>query len=157
MSLLGRLTRGSDDLDTPAEALIPLIPYLPKQVWEPCPGRGALTYALEKNNVNVIETFTDFMETDGPASMCEAIVTNPPFSKKAKFISRCMELGKPWALLLPVTTLGVRACQKNLINCQFLFLPRRIDFTGKRAPWFAVMWVCYGLGLPRDVNFMGLA
>ena len=154
MSLLKRLTRGSDNLDTPEEALIPLLQYLPKQVWEPCPGRGVLTHALIRHNICVIETPTDFMVREWPNIMCEAIVTNPPFSLKAKFIARCAELGRPWALLLPVTTLGVRACQRHLHDAEIIFLPKRIDFTGKKAPWFAVCWVTWGLGIGKQLNFV---
>ena len=154
MSLLSRLTRGSDNLDTPEAALLPLLQYLPKQVWEPCRGRGALTRALVKHDICVIETFGDFLVTSWPDIMCESIVTNPPFSLKAKFIARCAELGKTWALLLPVTTLGVRACQRHLHDAEIIFLPKRIDFTGKKAPWFAVCWVTWGLGIGKQLNFV---
>ena len=154
MSLLKRLTRGSDDLDTPEAALLPLLPYLPKQVWEPCPGRGVLTRTLAEHDVFVIETFGDFLVTPWPRVVCDAVVTNPPFSLKAKFIARCVELGRPWALLLPVTTLGVRACQRHLHDAEIIFLPKRIDFTGGRAPWFAVCWITFGLRIGKQLNFV---
>ena len=34
----------------------------------------------------------------------DCIITNPPFSLKQEFLQRCYELGKPFALLLPLTT-----------------------------------------------------
>jgi len=143
-------------MDTPRDAAVPLIPYLPKQVWEPCPGRHALTRALtELGGICVIETYGDFLVTEWPNVMCGAIVTNPPFSLKAKFIARCSEIGRPWALLLPVTTLGVHACQRHLRDAEIVFLPKRIDFTGKKAPWFAVAWFTWGLGIGKQLNFLG--
>lgn len=164
MSLRERLTRGSDDLDTPAEAVDALIPFLPQHpemhywhICEPAPGREVLARHLGKKGYGVtipVAFGWDFLKTPWDYSEYSAIITNPPFSKKAQFIARCMEIGKPWALLLPVTTLGVRACQKNLHDAEIIFLPKRIDFTGKKAPWFAVMWVTWSLGIGKQLNFV---
>ncbi len=82
------------------------------------------------------------------------MVTNPPFSLKAKWLERANNLGKPYAILLPVTTLGARNCQLQLDGADVLFLPRRIDFTGGNSPWFAVAWFTKGLGLPNQINFV---
>jgi len=144
-----------DDIDTPEEALLPLIPYLPKQVWEPCPGRHVLAQHLAKHNICVIETFQDFLVAAWPNEACDAIVTNPPFSLKGKFIARCAAWNKPWALLLPVTTPGVRAAQIHLHDAEIIFLPKRIDFTGGKAPWFAVAWFTWGLKIGRQMTFAG--
>ena len=154
MSLLPRLTRGSDNLDTPLEAVRHLWPYLPLNclVWECAPGNGVMVKHLKNCGFRVIDEKRDFL-TVLPFD-CDVIMTNPPFSKKAQFIARCMEIGKPWALLLPVTTLGVRACQKNLHNAEIVFLPKRIDFTGKKAPWFAVAWFTWGLNIGRQMTFL---
>ena len=35
----------------------------------------------------------------------DMIITNPPYSLKDKFIEKCYEYGKPFALLLPLTAL----------------------------------------------------
>ena len=145
--------RGGDDMDTPEAALLPVLQYLPAPVWEPCPGRHALTHLLERHGKPVIETEGDFLVEPWPNGICQVVVTNPPFSKKSQFIARCMELGKPWALLLPVTTLGVRACQKHLHDAEIIFLPKRIDFTGKKAPWFAVAWFTWGLNIGKQLTF----
>ena len=161
MSLLPRVragSRGSNDLDTPEEAVRYLLPYLPPpllSIWEPCPGNHAMTRALEKvSGLDVVETTFDFLSSFILENGYDVIVTNPPFSKKAQFIERCVQIGKPWALLLPVTTLGVRRCQINLKDTEILFPPKRIDFTGKKAPWFAVMWVTQGLQIGRQMTFV---
>ena len=158
MSLLPRVragSKGSNELDTPEGALLHLFSLLPLQVWEPCPGNHALTMALAKHNITAIETYDDFLTHETwPSVNCRAIVTNPPFSLKAKFLARCRFWQKPWALLLPVTTLGARRCQINLKDTEIIFLPKRIDFTGKKAPWFAVMWVTQGLQIGRQMTFV---
>ena len=80
----------------------------------------------------------------------DVIVTNPPFSMKEQWVARTMEFGKPWALLLPIAALGVRRSNLNvyLSECQILLPPRRIDFTGKKAPWQYCAWYTWGLDLP---------
>lgn len=57
---------------------------------------------LEKNGMRVkksdIQTGEDFLEV--PLKDCDWIITNPPFSIADKFIRRCYEHEKPFALLL---------------------------------------------------------
>ncbi len=145
-----------DELWTPSEALQPLIKYLPKSwaYWDCAPGSGQLIEHLRQANrivYNAVEA--DFFKTDLPHRV-NMIITNPPYSKKAKFLERCVELEIPWALLLPVTTLGVKRCQKFLVNAEILFLPKRIDFTGKKNPWFAVAWFTEGLEIGKQITFV---
>jgi len=159
MSLLPRLTRGSNDLTTPEEALLPILPYLPHRVWECAPGKWPewrMVRELEASGRYVLAYDNhDFLQDEPPDldTFC-AIVTNPPFSTKTQFMARCAEIGKPWALLLPVTALGVYKCQRYLHDAEILFLPKRIDFTGKKAPWFAVAWFTWGLGIGRQITFV---
>src|SRR3990172_6039824 len=89
VSLLPRVragSRGSNDLDTPEEAVRYLLPYLPPpllSIWEPCPGNHAMTRALEKvSGLDVVETTFDFLSSFILENGYDVIVTNPPFSKK---------------------------------------------------------------------------
>ena len=142
-----------DELYTPSGAVLPLLPHLPKGiVWESAPGTGELVAILENNARRVVWSHKDYFLWQPKSWSVQ--VTNPPFSLKAKWLNRANELGKPYAILLPVTTLGSRACQKELDGCQVLFLPKRIDFTGKKAPWFAVAWFTKGLGMPSQLMFV---
>jgi len=141
-----------DELYTPYEALKYLIPYLPNGIiWESAPGTGALVRMLENRWFKVISEDRDFFAWE--PKKWDYMVTNPPFSLKARWLERANFLGKPYAILLPVTTLGSRNCQLQLTNCDILFLPRRIDFTGKGAPWFSVAWYTKGL-LPERILFV---
>ena len=74
---------------------------------------------------------------------------------KDKFLERCYEIGKPFALLLPLTALEGIARQElyKKYGLELILLPKRIDFTGKKAPWFAVAWFTYGFNLPKEINF----
>ena len=141
-----------DDISTPEGVVDVLFPYLDKDwtIYEPCPGEGMLVgYLVDAGYA--VKSYR-FM-TKAPTF--DAIVTNPPFSKKAEFLKMCVDSGGPWALLLPVTTLGVKRCQQYLSEAEVIFLPKRVDFTGKKAPWFAVAWFTQGLGIGKQLNFLG--
>ena len=68
------------------------------------------------------------------------MITNPPYSIKDKFIARCYEINKPFALLLPVSSIqGIkRGCMFNEFGIDLLVLNKRIDFTGGGSPHFGV-------------------
>src|SRR3990167_9797442 len=105
-----------DDFQTPSIALNPLLPYLAPFgiIWECANGSGNLSKHLSENGHSVIATDLyvgpeagrmDFL-TEPAQFPFDAIVTNPPFSHKDQFLARCYLLGKPFALLMPVTALG---------------------------------------------------
>ena len=153
-SLLKRKqNRGTDNLATPAEALIPLLKYLPKNIWECATGEGKLAGELERHGHRVFRGY-DFLN-DTCTLKDVAIVTNPPFSLKTKFLERAYELDIPFAFLLPITALeGARRQKLYRENgIDVIFLPKRIDFTGKKAPWFAVAWFVHKLKVPNTLNF----
>jgi len=95
----------------------------------------------------------DFL-TDDIVKDIDIIITNPPYSKKDKFISRCYEIGKPFALLLPVSSLQGKARGRmfNDNGIEILALNSRIDFTGKSSPHFGVAWFCWKI-LPDKLQF----
>lgn len=151
--MIERARRGAyDELWTPKTALEYLLPYLPRKaiIWECAPGSGQLVDLLRESGFAVVISGGDFLQAPSRGSL---IVTNPPFSKKIAFLRRARELEMPFAFLLPVTTLGVRGCQQSLSGAEIIFLPRRVDFTGKRRPWFAVAWITWGLNLGQQIIF----
>ena len=153
--MIERARRGAyDELYTPVEALSYILPYIPKEavIWESAPGEMDIVNALSEGGWNVVYSDKDYFDWE-PRGW-DVQVTNPPFSIKARWLNRANELGKPYAILLPVTALGARNCQIELNGADVLFLPRRIDFTGKKAPWFAVAWYTKGLQLPRPLMFV---
>src|SRR3990167_662084 len=97
-----------DDFQTPPSALTPLYPYLKKEwtVWECAEGKGNLSTALRNEGYSVVGTDIlsgqDFLHWN--PEKFDVIITNPPFSLKQQFLERCYNLGKPFALLLPLTT-----------------------------------------------------
>lgn len=144
----------NDECYTPAEAMEPLLRHLPywvKNVWCPCDkDTSEIVTALNDSGRTAIASHIDdgidFLKiapTD-PGSY-DMIITNPPYSNKDDFIERCVELGKPWALLLPLDSLcGKRRFElyQGANSIGVITLHDRLDFTGKGKNWFYNAWVC---------------
>jgi len=157
----------SDDWQTPPEAVEPLVPFLKARgvrvVWEPAAGAGLLAGALERHGFRVIATDVaydprqDFLRYE-PGEPWDAIVTNPPYSLRYEFIRRAYELGRPWAMLMTLTTLeGRRQELFREHGVELLLLDRRVNFIlpgsdGRSGAWFPVAWFCWRL-LPRQIVF----
>ena len=79
----------------------------------------------------------------------DSIVTNPPYSIKDKFIDRCYSLGKPFALLLPLTALAgkFRGSLFRKYNISLRVYSSRIDFLGFNKPWFPSAWFYWYPGM----------
>ena len=161
LKLMGK--NHSDELYTPEGAINILLPYLKQgsTIWECAFGTGKLAeYLRDKGFIVVGDTYADFFDNTffNKYKDCAYIITNPPFSQKIKFIEECYRREKPFALLLPLTTLEGIKIQKMFQEkgIQILFPRGRIDFNGKKAPWFYTCWFTYGLNLPKELNYDGI-
>jgi len=172
-------TSVADDYQTPAHALDPLMPYVveamrgenpprslalndPWTVWECAAGKGNLVDGLEWHGFNVIATDIltgqDFLMWE-PEEHWDCIITNPPYSLKQEFLERCYLLGKPFALLLPLTTFETQRRQTLFkdYGLEVVFLPKRINFevaSGEGSgAWFAVAWFTWGFNIGKELSF----
>ena len=162
-----------DNCQTPAYALDPLVPYLKAAnihtIWECASGEGYMVQALEDSGFGVIatdikmdEVAYDFFNIEAHnIEDVDAIVTNPPYSIKYEWTERCYELGKPWALLMPVEFLGT-VHGGDLFDehgVQVIMMRPRINFKMPNKGWdgkgaqFPVAWYTWGLNLPSDLLF----
>lgn len=147
----------SDECYTPKEAIIPLLKYLDKsKIYFECTSGKSnnIVEFMKEQGFKILSSVNlDFLEDELPEF--DIVLTNPPYSKKDKFIERCYELNKPFALLLPVSSLqgqkrGKMFSEKGI---ELLILNKRIDFTGKGSPHFGVAWFCKGI-LPNNLLFI---
>lgn len=160
--------QGFDACQTPAYALDPLLPYALRfgQIWEPAAGEGLLVDALYDAGFSqsaVISsdllTGQNFFDYEPPDWDC--LITNPPYSLKYRWLERCYEMGKPFALLLPVETLGAKSAQVLFrpYGIEVLFLDRRVNFKMPRigfdgsAAQFPVAWFTWRMGLEKQMIF----
>lgn len=156
--------QGFDACQTPPYAIDPLLPYLNTDwtIWEPAQGERLLVEAFYDSgfaNVEGSDLLTDQNFFEYQPSQWDCLVTNPPFSLKYKWLERCYELGKPFALLVPVETLGAKTAQELMQHYGFeiLLLNRRVAFKMPNKGWdshpqFPVLWLCWQL-LPDKVLF----
>lgn len=146
---------GYDCCQTPPYALDPMLFPLMRfgRVWEPASGEGYLAGALRDAGHDVtatdIQTGHDFFSWRPDAF--DVLVTNPPYSLKYPWIKRCYELGKPWALLVPLETLGAAKAQAMFkrYGVEVMLLSRRINFKMPNKGWdgsgaqFPVVWLSW--------------
>lgn len=165
-----------DNFQTDPEALNCLVRYLPKEgpennkalIWEPAMGAGNLVKTLGEfgfhvEGTDIISGF-DFLSSSLPYFDC--IVTNPPYSLKEEFLARCYQLGKPFALLMPLTTFD--SVERRTLFAQHglevIFPQRRINFetpnhaknvaAGRRTnSWFYTAWFTHGLNIGKQLVF----
>ncbi|MCC6837039.1 MAG: class I SAM-dependent methyltransferase [Bacteroidia bacterium] len=159
------LKQGSkDDFQTPPSALEPLYKFLKPSwtIWECAAGKGNLSRALRRKGYKVISTDIlsghDFLEYEPKEYDCT--ITNPPFSLKQEFLQRAYCLGKPFAFLLPLTTLE-SAKRQFLFRCrglELILFDHRINFETPdcegEGSWFATAWFTNGLKIGKELTFV---
>ena len=125
---------------------------LPKNtiIWEPACGELDMVVKMQIEGYSVIPTDLkyghDFLKM--PPVECDWIITNPPFSVSDKFIERCAEHGKPFALLLKSQYWHAKKRYelfKRITPTYVCPLTWRPDFLFKKhekrsAPLMDVMW-----------------
>lgn len=132
--LQAKTDKASDEVFTPEYAVIPLIKYLQgnETIW--CPfdlETSKYVQVFVKNGFKVIHSHIDegknffFWE---PKEHYDIIISNPPFSQKDNVLKRLDELGKPYAMLLPVPTLQGQARFPYLKDIQYLGFDKRINY-----------------------------
>lgn len=156
--------KGYDACQTPPTALNPLLPYLPKDkiLWESAAGEGFLVkkLALEGYRVEESELLRGQNYFDYQPAEWDIQVTNPPYSIKYPWLEHAYELGKPFALLLPVETLGAKGAQKlfKANGVEVMLLDHRVNFRMPNKGWegssaqFPTAWFCWKL-LPTPLVF----
>ena len=95
-----------DDYMTPFSAWEDVSPYIPRHLtlWEAFYGDGTSGAHLTELGFDVIHEDVDFFEHD----LGECVVTNPPFSELPRVLARLRELGKPFVVIMPCSTLTTK-------------------------------------------------
>lgn len=161
------LQQGSpDDFQTPPEALEPLYPYIQgMRIWECAQGKGNITRTLKEKGFDVVGsdilTGQDFRMWQPDNFDC--IITNPPYKYKQDFLSRAYMIGKPFAFLLPLTTLETGARQRlfEKYGLEIILFDRRINFetpnkVEKSSSWFCTAWFTNWLNIGKQLSYARL-
>ena len=130
-----------DECYTPCDQVLPLLEYLDKDktYYEATSGFSSqIVDGFKKYEYNIMPSGDkDFFDCSVD-DVQDGIVTNPPYSIKDKFIKHCYELGKPFALFLPVASMqgGKRGQMFMEYGMSCLVYNYRVDFTGGGSPPF---------------------
>ena len=141
--LTAKTDKASDEVYTPEYAIKPLIKYLKNYkirnnkdkltIW--CPFDLKFSKYVEVfsklDGIKVIYTHIDNGENFfyyEPEEEYDLIISNPPFSCKDDVLKRLDELGKPYAMLLPIPTLQGQSRFPYLKNIQYLGFDKRINY-----------------------------
>jgi hypothetical protein len=143
---------------------------LPKAVWEPACGDGALVRVLRERKHTVFcsdieprmmgASQIDFVTSDrGPVYGGEdfAIMTNPPFRLAEHFIRRALSFTPKVVLLLKANYWNAKGRLRLFAEhppSRVMPLTFRIDVTGQGSPTMDVCWYAWGFDGPA---FMPLA
>lgn len=134
--------QGRDQMYTPRYAVDIILPFIPKwvhRILEPACGNGKIVkylqekgYDVEGRDINTgsgykVKNFLDNIGDDDIGKF-DMILTNPPFSIKAKFIKQAIKMDLPFAFLIPFDISGFLIDAFDKYNCQGIVPERRIDF-----------------------------
>lgn len=154
---------GNDECMTPVEAVYPILEFLEvfkgKMIW--CPfdtNESNFVKVLSNAGHNVvyshIQNGKDFYTYE--PEKWDIIVSNPPFTNKRKIFERCIQLGKPFALIMTNVWLNDKApFQVFGEDLQLLVLKDRVNFlrpdgTSMGRPSFSSSYYCKGF-LPKQI------
>ena len=157
-----------DQCQTPPYALVDLLveSIIDYTLWESACGEGYLRNALVAKGMPVIGTdiiYDNFDFFKQVPSSVDIQVTNPPFSRKYEWLQRSYDIDKPFALLMPLETLGASRAQKlfRRYGMQMIVLDTRVNFKMPKSGWrgqaqFPVAWFTWGLELPESINYCSI-
>ena len=154
----------NDNLNTLSYAVKPILKYIPHDaiVWCPFDTKDSEFVKQITNNGNkVIHTHIrdgyDFYEYE-PSMEWDCIVSNPPFTNKRKIFERCLDFGKPFALIMTNTWLNDSAPVNIFLErnrqLQLLMFDKRMKFEQngviEKKITFSSSYFCCDF-LPRDL------
>ena len=162
--LTAKTDKESDQVYTPSYAVKPIIKYIKPGsiVW--CPfdtSDSAYVEELNAAGFTVIYSHIDngqnFFEYE--PDEYDVIISNPPFSIKDDILRRLDELGKPYAMLMPLPALQGQKRFKYLKGSQALIFDKRINYFKdlktkeiQKGISFASIYICKNF-LPSDLLF----
>lgn len=154
----------NDNYNTPKEAFEFLFSHTKNiekyNVWFPFYNDGSLKNILDSMKLKYVHENKDFFKYK-PKNF-DLIIDNPPFSCKKEILERCIELKKPFALLLPIDTLErhyISDYFKDSSKLKILIPKKRYQYNNeyiekkKRVP-FKSIWITYDFPISNKSNII---
>ena len=150
----GEFNKGADDYETPRNALEMILRDVPHHnlIWDPFFCTGHVLQFFDALGYRCINVNRDFFKYE--PFLYDIIVTNPPYSIKDAVLTRLLQLGRPFAALMPLSTIATayfftlmrnRTYQLVIANRRFNFLRHNNEpKTKNKVCTFATVWVTVG-------------
>ena len=146
-----------DDYETSKEILTDLLPFIKEHnvIYDPFYCNGYVIKEWETLGKTCLNEKKDAFNREHPENF-DIMISNIPFSLKRQSVELGVQLGKPFMLLMPIDTLGSKWIKKYFDIFQFIIPNGRYNFykkssTKKSSSWFDTMWVCYKIGLKKQI------
>ena len=152
-----------DDYMTRKETWEQIKDYLPqdKVIWESFYGNGKSGEYLQELGFEVIHRDVDFFTHD----LGDIIVSNPPYTIKKEVFTRLKQLGKPFVMLVPSTTVQTKYFKELFADehIQLIIPWKKNHFDklvngeiqkGKDNCSFYTLYITWKLNLDKDVIFI---
>ena len=153
-----------DEYYTPAILVDAIIPYLGniKTIWCPFDTENSeFVIRFREAGFKVLSSHIwndqDFFEYE-PEEDYDAIISNPPFTRKLEVFERLYQLGRPFGMVMGLPILNYQEIGSFFLdqqtkgnNLQLLIVDKKVSFDGNTAS-FNNSYFCFGL-LERDIIF----
>lgn len=151
--------KGDNEYMTPKEVWVSIAHLIPKDkvIFEGFYGDGNSGKYLKELGFKVESHDVDFF--DDQKFNYDIIITNPPYSIKAKVFKKLAEINKPFMLLVPVSTITKQYLKKYFKDKIQIVIPqKRIQFikdgVQNNRCFFDTIWICYKMGFKSDILFL---
>lgn len=153
-----------NDYNTPIEAWELLLSRLKDTrvtFWLPFFNDGSIKKEIQQRyNINIIHKKKDFFSYE--PSKYDVIADNPSYCHKELVFKRCLELGKPFALLVPMETIERKYFAEKFRSdnkLQVIIPKKRYEFENSykdssgKIP-FKSVWICHRMELTSKNNII---
>ena len=151
--------KGDNEYMTPKEVWVSIAHLIPKDkvIFEGFYGDGNSGKFLKELGFKVESHDVDFF--DDPSFNFDIIISNPPYSIKAKVFKKLSEIDKPFMMLVPVSTMTKQYLKKYFKDKIQIVIPqKRIQFikdgVQNNRCYFDTLWICYKMGLKSEILFL---
>ena len=151
--------KGDNEYMTPKEVWVSIAHLIPKDkvIFEGFYGDGNSGKYLKELGFKVESHDVDFF--DDQKFNYDIIISNPPYSIKAKVFKKLYEINKPFMLLVPVSTITKQYLKKYFKDKIQIVIPqKRIQFikdgVQNNRCYFDTLWICYKMGFKSDILFL---
>tara|TARA_R110000772_G_C13146195_1_gene424499 strand:+ start:270 stop:755 length:486 start_codon:yes stop_codon:yes gene_type:complete len=152
----------NDDWETPIEYWKIITPFLDKKktILDPFYMNGNAKLKWEELGYKCIHENRDFFSYN-PEQKDIIIVSNPPYSKRNEVLKRLIYWNIPFIMLMPITTICYIKTQRILKDKDIQIIIPNVykgfidkDGNGTKCPPFYLCYICYGMKLEKDINYL---